>query len=297
MQTVGHLRGVPGLFIAGVFGAAMSSLSVVLNSTSAVLLEDILKGCFNVKLSERSAGLFVKSCILVLGAIAMGFLFIVEKLGGIFSVASSLSAIAAGTTFGMFTLGMLVPWSNSKGALFGAIAGAIMSGWVSFGSQVVVAAGLVIPNTLPVLNECPLNPSNITFSLDVDYPDESTVFPLYRLSFHWINPIGVFTVLIVGSAVSFLTGARKLKHIDPSLISPVIHRFLPKECFTKYGNISMKKNIDFIEEMDQLTVINTSDDNYPINKRGPEYVSKQMEMRLSICFICSFVFRPIVIRI
>ncbi|KAK9737968.1 Sodium:solute symporter family [Popillia japonica] len=37
METVGHLRGVPGLFIAGVFGAALSSLSVILNSTSMVI--------------------------------------------------------------------------------------------------------------------------------------------------------------------------------------------------------------------------------------------------------------------
>lgn len=51
-------------------------------------------------------------------------------------MATSLSAIAAGTTFGIFTLGMLVPWSNTYGAICGAVAGAVMSGWVSFGSQV-----------------------------------------------------------------------------------------------------------------------------------------------------------------
>lgn len=50
------------------------------------------------------------------------------------------------------------------------------------------------------------------------------MFPLYRLSFHWINPIGVLSVLIVGTIVSFLTGPRDLKTIDPELISPVIHR-------------------------------------------------------------------------
>lgn len=65
-------------------------------------------------------------------------------------MASSLSAIAAGTTFGVFTLGMLVPWANSYGAIAGAIAGAIMSGLVSFGSQFVTAAHLVVPHKLPV---------------------------------------------------------------------------------------------------------------------------------------------------
>lgn len=117
MQTVGHLQGVPGLFIAGVFGAALSSLSVVLNSTAAVLLEDVVKGVLRLKPSEKVSRWFVKGSALVLGMLALGFLYIVEHLGGVLSVATSLSAIAAGTTFGVFTLGMLVPWADSTGAV------------------------------------------------------------------------------------------------------------------------------------------------------------------------------------
>lgn len=232
IQAVGQLRGVPGLFIAGVFGAALSSLSVVLNSTAAVLLEDILKGCFKVQPSEKNAALFVKGSILMLGVISMAFLFIVERLGGILGVATSLSAIAAGTTFGIFTLGMLVPWSNSTGAMTGAIAGAIMSGWVSLGSQAVVAAGKLHPHKLSMSLEGCLANSTASSFVEQLYPDDSSVFPLYRLSFHWINPIGVITVIIVGSIVSYFTGPRNLADIDPELISPVIHRYDIFYCFT-----------------------------------------------------------------
>lgn len=239
MQTVGHLRGIPGLFVAGVFGAALSSLSVVLNSTSAVLLEDIFKGCFKVQPSERSAALIVKGSILVLGGLAMGFLFVVERLGGVLGVATSLSAIAAGTTFGVFTLGMLVPWSNTTGAVCGAVAGALLSGWVSLGSQAAVAAGRIVPHKLNVTTEACYSNSTYSFA---EYQDESSVFPLYRLSFHWINPIGVLTVLIVGTVASFLSGARNLKDIDPELISPVIHKFLPSECFANFGRRSTSFN-------------------------------------------------------
>jgi Na+/proline symporter len=101
METVGQFKGIPGLFIAGVFGAALSSLSVVLNSTAAVLLEDILKGCFKFNPSEKVATIFVKSCVFILGAFSLGLLFVVEKLGGVLGVASSLTAIAAATTFGV----------------------------------------------------------------------------------------------------------------------------------------------------------------------------------------------------
>lgn len=242
METVGTWKGVAGLFIAGVFGAALSSLSVVLNSTAAVLLEDILKGCFKCKPSERTSAIFVKTSIFFLGCMAMGFLFIVDKLGGVLGVATSLTAIAAGTTFGIFSLGMLNPWANTKGAIVGAITGGILSGWVSLGSQVAVASGQVVPHKLPVsVEECPIG--NLNGTISFDYPDESNVFPFYRLSFHWINPIGIFTVFIVGSIVSFITGCNDLEKIDPELISPVIHRFLPSDAFSNFGLSNKNKKL------------------------------------------------------
>lgn len=245
LDTVGNWQGVAGLFIAGVFGAALSSLSVVLNSTAAVLLEDIVKGALKLQLSERSAAIFVKVSIFVLGAIAMGCLFVVDKMDGILGVTTSLTAIAAGTTFGVFTLGMLNPYANSNGAMVGAICGALLSGWVSIGTQVAIAMKQVVPHMLPLFVEqseqCPR--ANFTGIVEKNYPDESDVFPLYRLSFHWINPIGLFTVLIVGSVVSYLTGCNDLASVDPELISPVIHRFLPSDAFTNFGMSSKSKRL------------------------------------------------------
>lgn len=230
MEIVGNLPGIPGLFIAGVFGAAMSSLSVVLNSTALVVLEDIAKGCFRLKISERASGLLVKGCIVTLGGMAVALVLVLEQLSGILSVATSVTAIAAGTTCGLFTLGMLVPWSNTKGAVAGAVAGAFMSGWIAFGTQWASAQGLVVPEKLNLSTEmCTVNISAALNILDdmisTDLPTGvSDVFPLYRLSFHWINPIGVCTTVIVGTIASFLTGATVVKKIDAELISPVLHR-------------------------------------------------------------------------
>lgn len=128
---------------------------------------------------------------------------------------------------------MLNPWSNNKGAVFGAIAGAIMSGWVSFGIQAAIASGAVQPHRLNIsVDACDMPPTNTT--INALYRDESDVFPLYRLSFMWINPIGILAVLVVGSLVSYFTEPRDLRSIDPQLISPVIHRFLPRECFENF---------------------------------------------------------------
>lgn len=42
------------------------------------------------------------------------------------------------------------------------------------------------------------------------------------------------SVLIVGMIASWISGPLDLKKINPDLISPIIHGFLPTECFDKY---------------------------------------------------------------
>jgi len=140
VQSVGHIYGMSGLFIAGIFGAALSSLSVVLNSTSLVILEDIVRGCFKMQPSERASTILVKSTVIVLGLVALSLVFVLEQLSGILSICTSMTAIAAGTTFGLFTLGMLVPWANTVGTAVGGIASALLAGWISFGTQFTIAS-------------------------------------------------------------------------------------------------------------------------------------------------------------
>lgn len=53
---------------------------------------------------------------------------------------------------------------------------------------------------------------------------EDDVFPLYRLSYHWVAPIGTLVVLVVGGIVTWVTGAQDPSSIDKNLLSPVIHR-------------------------------------------------------------------------
>lgn len=233
MEIAQHLHGIPGLFISGIFGAALSSLSVGFNSTSVVILEDFVKGCFKMKPSDRYSAIFVKTLVILLGLLALGLLFLIEKLGGVLAVTNSLAAIAAGTSFGVFTLGLLFPWANSKGAFIGTIAGFMMSGWVSFGANAVIASGLVVPKKLPIpecegnvssnfLKQFELINSRVSFN-------EDDVFPLYRLSYHWVAPIGTLMVLLVGGLVTWITGARDPSSIDKNLLSPVIHRWLPQQ--------------------------------------------------------------------
>ncbi|XP_012262469.2 sodium-coupled monocarboxylate transporter 1-like isoform X2 [Athalia rosae] len=229
MEIAGHLHGIPGLFVAGIFGAALSTLSVGLNATSVVLLEDFVKGYFRLNPSERCAAIFVKSVAIFLGMIALAFIFLVERLGGVLAVTGSLAAIAAGTSLGVFTLGMLVPWTNSKGAFVGAIAGFATAAWASLGANAATGAGQIKSKKLPVdLSCCSANVSDHFATLFESHGEED-VFPLYRLSYHLIAGLGTVVVIVVGILVTCCSSPTDPASIDRNLLSPVIHRLLPPE--------------------------------------------------------------------
>ena len=46
MEVLGFLRGVPGLFMAGIFSASMSSMSSFWSAQSAVLLKDVVEPAY-----------------------------------------------------------------------------------------------------------------------------------------------------------------------------------------------------------------------------------------------------------
>ncbi|XP_044250047.1 sodium-coupled monocarboxylate transporter 1-like [Drosophila takahashii] len=228
VQSVGHIYGMPGLFIAGIFGAGLSSLSSCFNTISLVFLEDVVRGFFKLQPSERVATILIKSSIIFQGALTFLLVFLLQYLRGILSVCHSLSSITSGTAFGLFTLGMLVPWSNTIGVAAGGISSILLAGWITFGTQIAAALGQLKSQMLSVSVEGCLG--NVTGPQE-HWVDQDQVFPLYRLSYDWINPIGVVTAVVVGALVSLVTKPTDIKTLRSELISPVIHRFLPKECF------------------------------------------------------------------
>ncbi|EDV48739.1 sodium-coupled monocarboxylate transporter 2 [Drosophila erecta] len=228
VQSVGHISGMPGLFLAGIFGASLSTLSSCFNTLSLVFLEDIVRGFFKMQPSERESTILIKSCIIFQGLFAFLLVFLLQHLGGILSVCNSISSITAGTSFGIFTLGMLFPWANTIGTAVGALSSVLLAGWVSFGSQIAAASGQLKSQMLSVsVKGCV---GNVT-EPEEPWVDQDQVFPLYRLSYHWVGPIGILTALVVGALVSLITKPTDVKTLQAELISPVIHRFLPRECF------------------------------------------------------------------
>lgn len=110
MDVLGDFPGLPGLFVAGVFSAALSSLSTGLNSMSAVILQDFFKVYSKKELTERQTAYTMRLAVAIFGAICVALVFVVEHLGSVLQLSASLGSISNGPLLGIFTIGVLLPW-------------------------------------------------------------------------------------------------------------------------------------------------------------------------------------------
>ena len=83
MQMVGDVPGVPGLFVAGVFSGALSSVSSGLNSLAAVFLNDFLNVSSCCQMSERAKTITSKLVTILFGVISFAIVFLVAYLPGV----------------------------------------------------------------------------------------------------------------------------------------------------------------------------------------------------------------------
>ncbi|XP_067005526.2 sodium-coupled monocarboxylate transporter 1 [Anabrus simplex] len=230
MRTLGEYAGLPGCFVAGVFSAALSSMSTALNSMSAVVLEDFFKTFRKTPLTERQTNIVMKSVVVVVGSVCVGLVFVVEKLGSVLQMSMSLGAVTSGPGLGIFCMALFLPWVNTTGMLVGGTAGLGVMVWIVMGAQAAIATGRITFPTKPLTTEgCTYsfiarNSTTIAQALP-----ESDVFVLFRLSYLWYACLGCSVTLLVALVVSFMTGANDISTMDYRLLSPVIRRFLPQQ--------------------------------------------------------------------
>lgn len=117
--------GVTGLIIAGIFAAAMSTLSSIINSVATLLSVD-----FYDKLaknpSERGSVRFAEIMTVVVGLAGMGLALVLSRydIHSLFDVSIELAGLLGGGFAGAYTLGMFTRRANSPGVAIG-IAGSI----------------------------------------------------------------------------------------------------------------------------------------------------------------------------
>lgn len=234
MNVLGDFPGLPGLFVAGVFSAALSSLSTGLNSMSAVVLEDFVKPFTKTSFTRRTADIFMKLTVVILGAICVALVFVVEQADlHVLQLSISLGAITNGPTLGIFSMGMLFPWINGKGALIGGLTGLSFMGWLGLSAEAAIASGQIKFDVKPVTTEgCTYSfpqVENLLLSVPPDSILDDTngeeAWALYRLSYLWYTMTGTLVTISVSLIVTLVT-SQNIEKLDPMLVAPFMRKYL-----------------------------------------------------------------------
>lgn len=154
-----------------------------------------------------------------------------SKLGGILQAALALYGCLSAPMLGVFTLGMLFPWSNKWGAYSGTLSSIAIMTWISVSHY----ESKIKPPMSPIsVEQCNWNLTleNSLGQYSLANQTEEYVYPtgldgLYSLSYLWYNVIAVLIVIIVGLIVSFITGFQDPKQVDPKLICPIFDILCP----------------------------------------------------------------------
>uniref|UniRef100_A0A8C6SQD0 Solute carrier family 5 member 6 n=1 Tax=Neogobius melanostomus TaxID=47308 RepID=A0A8C6SQD0_9GOBI len=161
MDMLQGLPGLPGLFVACLFSAALSTISSAFNSLATVTMEDLIKPQFP-SMSERRATLLSKALAAFYGLLCLAMAYVTHLMGdSVLQVALKIFGMVGGPILGLFCLGMFFPWANSIGALAGLAGGLSLSFWVGIGSIVTRTSG---PRTLVSDCRSGLSLTNATIS-------------------------------------------------------------------------------------------------------------------------------------
>lgn len=256
MELTESIPGLPGLFVAGVFSAALSTMSTGLNSMSGVIYEDMIKPWLRIPLSEIAVSRLMKLTVVLTGILCVTLVFLVEKLSGLIQAGKSLASITAGPLLGIFTLGMFFPIANSSGALVGGLISLNLVAWISFGTQAAISSGKIHFPVKPVSIEgCSESLKNhaTNLSVIVETAIKEQPFFLYRMSYLWYTWVGFLTAILVGLLVSWITGLNKCKPGDEKLYTPVIRSFL------RDSTIITKQEQETVVELEKMDRSETKD--------------------------------------
>ncbi|XP_069104824.1 sodium-coupled monocarboxylate transporter 1-like [Argopecten irradians] len=277
MDIFHSLPGMPGLFIASLFSASLSTLSSGLSSMSALLYADIIKP--HVKpMSQFKATVIAKLAVVFFGCLAVGVAFLISYVGGnLVQITGTLLAAFSGPLSGLFLLGCFVPFANAKGA--------IMSTGISIGLTAWIAAGQFLTRVsrrwkkLPSapIDRC-LAPINATLGLSPNYMTSSSAYAtwgyevttsgveagippaegiakLYTISYMWLSVIGILTVIIFGAIFSLMSGPTKPEDSNPLYLVSFVDKIM---C---YLPLSLRKRLRFGIDYDAAEKFHVETDN------------------------------------
>lgn len=132
-DVVGHLKGMPGVFISCVFSAALSTMSAGMNSLAGVVYFDYVKP--HIRHTEGRANFIMKTFVFIMGVYCILAGTVVEKFSSILQMVYSIGGVTFGSVFGVFMFGMLVPKAHGRAAFWAVVSSMLVMLYIVAGSQ------------------------------------------------------------------------------------------------------------------------------------------------------------------
>ena len=148
--------GLAGLFIAGVFAAAMSSIAAELNALSTASVIDFYRRWMKPDADEAHYLTVSKGATAFWGLFACVVATYAATLGSLIEVVNRFGSFFYGSILGVFLLAM-VPGAKSRGAFYGLIIGMATVGFVAFGTTIEYLWQNVIGAVVVLLVGVPLS--------------------------------------------------------------------------------------------------------------------------------------------
>jgi len=232
LHVAGDIPALPGLYMAGVFSGSLSTISSGLNSLAAVALNDFVPESAKARMGKYKQALLTKIFSLMFGLLGYGITFLLRFMPGMFEFATVLSGAASGPVIGIFLVGMLLPWVNSRGAILGFMGSVMITTWVATG-------GLVYKSHQPYISTTSPPYPNSTFGCPESWlenwtPTNSTQkeplpghIALYDISYIWYSFIGLCLVFIISLTYTCLISSKDLSELDSYLLAPFMSKIMP----------------------------------------------------------------------
>lgn len=254
MDVSKTIPGLAGLFLSGLFSAALSTLSSCLNCLSGTIYEDFISPFMPKDTTKKTASNILKILVVIIGLICTVMVFVIERLGNVFPIQFSLSGITAGPLLGIFTLGMLFPNANSRGAMCGTVGALLIMAFIIIQSQVLQNDGIITytPKSISVDGCDPNMNYTIVNKIESNYhllDNEVQPFFLFRITYYYYTMMGSVLTVLIGVVASWLFKSDD-DSVSEDVISPVVHWTIKHKKITDpyYYSVEKANSIVYTEK-------------------------------------------------
>ncbi|RWS11390.1 sodium-coupled monocarboxylate transporter 1-like protein 1 [Dinothrombium tinctorium] len=225
IDSMKNIKGLPGLFVASICSASLSSLSSGVNAIAAILWEDVISKFFE-KATRKKSLLIIKLIAATVGLLITTVAFCVPLLGNILEAFFTLAGAAICPIFAVFLMGVLFPFVNTKGAIVSLISSAFVCSVINIGAIINKRPFIALQTSTDSCDD--FNSTSDLTSLPFSALRNHTI-PIYEpkglnrlfhISQFMVPVLGFTLTVVIGVIVSILTGCNRSTKIDLKTVNP-----------------------------------------------------------------------------